>query len=161
MAVRAYKIVSGVRVERWFECGQFDLIQENDTSWQEIWRDCDMLLQRTRIEVPFAAGWKGYVDMEISVADTRLRHRKYFAYPDDPEEVPAFLDCSDVNGGGLPSDVCRWSEVYQNGKKLPCEGYYINYTTSTFVIREDWRAAGAAYEVVFWANPMGGIIVQT
>jgi hypothetical protein len=161
MAVRAYKIVSGVRVERWFECGLFDLIQETDSSWNEIWRDCDMLTQRTRVLVPFASGPKGFVDMEVSVADTRLRHRKYFPAPEDFEEVPYLLDCSDVNNGGLPNDACAWSEVYQNGKKLPCEGYYINYTTATFVIEEVWRVMGAAYEVIFWANPFGGMTPQT
>lgn len=157
MAVSAYKIVTGVRIERLFECGQFDLLQENGGGWTEIWRDCDYLLRTSRTQWPFASGQKGAVEANIAVSDTRLRHRKYF--PSDEDNFTSTLDLSDVNNGVLPSDVCAWMEVWQNGKKLPCEAFEVNFTTAIVTLFEGWLVPGAAYEVLFWASPSGGIVV--
>lgn len=158
MAVRASRsITEGAdtfQIEHTFECGQFDLIEENNPGvWTEIWRDCDMSTKNRRRLTPYASGLKGVADIEITIP-SRARHWKYFQASGD--DFTDELDLSDVNDGVLPTDFCRWMEIYQNGKKLPCHAYEINHTTSTVTITAEWTVPGAAYEVVFWASPSGG-----
>ena len=159
MAVSAYKIESGQRVERLFECAAFDAMQASGGTWTEIWRDCDQYTMRRRTQWPFASGPKAYLVANTAVADTRLRHRKYF--PSDGDNFTSELDLSDTNSGVLPTDTCLWMEVWQNGKKLPCEAYSTNFGTSIVTINAAWLVPGAAYEVIFWATPVGGVVVQT
>ena len=159
MAVKAYKVISGKKVEALFECAYFDSMQLGGGGWTEIWRDCDQYTQKRRTLWPFASGPKSYLDLEVAVADTRLKHRKYF--PSDDDNWTSELDLSDVNSGVLPSDGCIWMEVWQNGKKLPCEAYTVDFGTAIVTINEAWRVPGAAYEVLFWASPVGGVTVQT
>lgn len=161
MAVRAYRTITAdgggdYVIQYTFECGQFDLMQENDPGiWTEIWRDCDLGTKSRRTLVPFASGIKGIADVEVNLADSRQKHRKYFQASDD--SFTTDLDLSDVNGGILPAIPCAWMEVYQNGKKLPCEGYTVDYTTPKVVINSEWTVPGASYEIIFWATPYGGV----
>lgn len=156
MAVRAYKIISAsgtpYRIEYTFECGQFDLMQANGAAWTEIWRDCDIAGKLRRSLYPFAAGLLSAADVKVDISGQKLRHRKYFATTDDT--VRTALSLSDVNGGVLPLDICTYIDVYQNGKKIPCEGFSINHSTSTITIAAAWAVPGASYEVLFWASPM-------
>lgn len=157
MAVRAYKIVeiSGTdyRIEHSFNCGVFDLMTEGGTNeWTEIWRDCDIWVNR-QTEYPYASGPRAHWHVENTITE-ESRHRAYFLASDDT--FTSTLDLSDTNDGVLPSDVCRWMEIYQNGKKLPCEGYSVDPDTSVVTISSDWRVPGASYEVIFWAAPVGG-----
>lgn len=154
MAVRAYKIVSGYRLEYTFECGQFDLANENGAGWTEIWRDCDLGARARRTLYPYASGLKGVADIDVNIAGSRLRHRKYFPSSDD--SFTDTLDLSDTNSGQLPLDYCTWFEMYQNGKKIPCEAFTVNFGTAVVTINEAWRVPGAAYEILFWAAPVGG-----
>ena len=159
MAVRASRSITEgsdtFTIYHTFECGAFDLIAENNPGiWTEIWRDCDLGTKNRRTLWPFASGLKGVADVEVNLADTRQKHRKYFPASDD--SFTTDLDLSDVNNGILPANPCAWMEVYQNGKKLPCEAYTLNYATPKVVIGGEWAVPGAAYEVIFWASPYGG-----
>lgn len=160
MAVRASRTVTVSSVDYTvyytFECGQFDLIEENTPGvWTEIWRDCDLGTKTRRTLYPMASGLKGVVDVDFTLPD-RLRHRKYIQGTDD--SFTSTLDLSDINDGVLPSDFCRWLEIYQNGKKLPCEAIEeIDFSTAVITIDSAWRIPGASYEVIFWAAPSGGV----
>lgn len=160
MAVIAYKIFTNgsdsYRVEHAFNCGQFDLLDESQPGhgWVEVWRDCDLMIPERRTLFPFASGPKGVVESDIQIADTRLRH--YKAFEDTGDSFTATLDMSTVNDGILPTDVCAYMDLYQNGKWLPCRAYTVNHSTSTITINSEWRVPGASYDVVFWAAPSGG-----
>lgn len=158
MAVRAYRTITDgpntYQIEHTFECGQFDLIQESNPGiWTEIWRDCDLGTKTRRTLWPYASGLKGVVDVDVTLS-SRARHWKYFQGTND--DFTANLDLSDINDGVLPSGFCTWMEVYQNGKKLPCRAYSVNFATATVTIDGEWRVPGASYEVIFWAAPSGG-----
>lgn len=160
MAVRAYRTIlqdggpDSFTVEHTFECGQYDsMIANGNADWQEIWRDCDMGTKNRRTLWPYASGLKGVADVDI-VIPGRQRHRKYFPASDD--SFASELDMSDINGGFLPLNYCTYMDLLQNGKKLPCEGFGINYTLSKIVIEGEWTVPGASYEVIFWAAPYGG-----
>jgi len=143
------------RIEHTFECGQFDVIQANNPGvWTEIWRDCDLGTKNRRTLWPYASGIKGVVDANANM-QLRGRHWKYF--PSSNDDFTATLDMSDVNCGQLPTDPCAWVEILQNGKKLPCSAFTINFVTSIITILAEWRVPGAAYEVLFWAAPCGGV----
>lgn len=146
--------VSGTpyKIEYTFECGQFDLMQENGAAWTEIWRDCDIAGKLRRSLYPYASGLLSYADIKVDVSGQRLRHRKYFQTTDDTWRTT--FDLSDVNGGVLPLDVCTYMEVYQNGKKIPCEAYTVNYSTAIVTLSTNWAVPGASYEVLFWASPV-------
>lgn len=90
--------------------------------------------------------------MVVSIADTRTRFRKYFPGQFD-EDFVSLLDLSDVNSGLLPVDYCVWMEVIQNGKKLPCEAFSVNFALSSVEIESEWTVPGASYEVIFFAYP--------
>ena len=158
MAVRASRTISdGVdtfSIEHTFECGTFDLITENNPGDRtEIWRDCDLGTKNRRTLWPYSSGLKGVVDLDFTMP-SRARHWKYFQATND--DFTATLSMTDINCGVLPPDFCTWLELYQNGKKLPCRAFTINFLTSIITILEEWRVPGASYEVVFWANPCGG-----
>lgn len=159
MAVRAYRELTDgpvtATIEHTFECSTFDLITENEPGiWTEIWRDCDMGTRSRRRLWPYASGLKGTADVDITIP-ARQRHWKYFQGTND--DFVTDLDMSDINGGVLPGDFCRWMEVYQNGKKLPCRAYTIQHTPpATVLIDGEWTVPGASYEVIFWAAPYGG-----
>lgn len=155
MAVLAVKNIAGNNVQRYFECGQFDLLLENGGfGWTELWRDCDIWTQRRRTLWPFASGPKGTANAAVvSLESTLTRFRKYFPANDD--DFQPVLDLSDVNDGVLcdPLKACEFIEVQQNGKKLPCEAYTVNFVLSNITVLEPWRSPGEAYEVLFWALP--------
>jgi hypothetical protein len=153
VAVLATKTLFGFPVQRYFECGQFDLLQENGGGWTELWRDCDVWTAQRRTLWPFASGPKGTANaVVVSIADTRTRFRKYFPALAD-EEYKSALDLSDVNSGLLPIDYCVWMEVQQNGKCLPCEAFSVNFALATVNIEAEWQVPGASYEVKFFATP--------
>lgn len=153
MAVLATKVLFGKPATRYFECGQFDILQESGGGWTELWRDCDIWTSARRTLWPFASGPKGSASaVVVSIADTRTRFRKYFPATAD-EEFMSVLDLSDVNSGLLPVDYCVWMEVLQNGKKLPCEAFSVNFALSRVEIESEWTVPGASYEVIFFANP--------
>ncbi len=159
MAVRASRSITEgsdtFTIYHTFECGAFDLIAENNPGiWTEIWRDCDLGTKNWRKLWPYASGKKGVVDVEVNISGTRQRHRAYTQPGDD--SFVSTLDLSGVNGGVLPPNPCVWMDLYQNGKKLPCEAFTLNYSTAIITILEEWRVPGAAYEVLFWATPSGG-----
>lgn len=153
MAVRAYATISGFTIEHTFECGQFDLMLENGNAegWVEIWRDCDLATNQRRRLWPYASGLKGTADIDITLPD-RARARKYFQAVDD-----TFTDVLDMSTDfdTLPSDPCVWIEIYQNGKRLPCESYTVDYDTLEITINTEWRVPGASYEVFVWTAASG------
>ncbi len=59
--VLAYKIISGYTIQKQFECGQFDILQESDpgNGWVEISRDCDAWLPARWSLYPYASGNNG------------------------------------------------------------------------------------------------------
>lgn len=136
-----------------FECGTFDLADENSglDGWEEIARDCDHWPATRRRLNYYASGPKSLSDAIFNFSE-RVRFRKYFETTDDT--VRDVLSLTDVNGGKLPTNPCAWIEVYQNGKSLPCEGWSVDYTAKTITISEAWRVPGAAYEVKFQAQPI-------
>lgn len=161
MAVRAYRKITpesgppDVTIYRTFDCGQFDsMIANGNTDWTEVWRDCDLATKQWRPLWPYASGFKGVADVEINLADSRQKHRKYVQASDDT--FTSEIDLSDINAGILPINRCTWMDVFQNGKKLPCEAYEVDYTLAKITIETEWRAPGASYEVLFWAAPSGG-----
>lgn len=161
MAVRAFRTITpesgppDVVVYHTFDCGQYDSMKANgDTDWTEVWRDCDLATKQWRPLWPYASGFKGIADVEVNIADSRQRHRKYTRPLNDT--FPSEIDLSDINDGFLPANHCVYLEVYQNGKKLPCEAYTVNYSLAKIEIETEWQVPGAAYEVLFWAPPSGG-----
>lgn len=160
MAVIAFKNITYLskeyRVEHTFECGQFDLMDEQQPGhgWTEVWRDCDLLAPERQTLIPFASGPKGVVSADIRIADTRLRH--YFDLPATDDSFVTALDLSGINGGILPSNYCTYIDLYQNGVLLPCSAYTVTHSTSTINIDSDWQIPGASYTVKFWASPDGG-----
>lgn len=159
MAVRAYATISGYTIEKTFECGQFDLMVDsgNPDGWTEIWRDCDLGTKDRRRLWPYASGLKGTVDLDITLPE-RARARKYFQASDD-----TFTDDLDMSTDfdTLPTDPCVWIEVWQNGKKIPCEGFTVDYGTLIITINSEWRVPGASYEVFVWAAASGSGGVAT
>ena len=153
MGVIAQYIDSGGAVFKFeFECGTFDLADENSglDGWEEIARDCDHW-PATRVRLtPYASGPKGVSDALFDFRE-RVKFRKYFPMTEDTEV--STLDLSDVNGGKLPSNPCAWIDVLQNGKSIPCEGWEVDYTTAIITINSEWLVPGAAYEVKFQAQP--------
>lgn len=160
MALLAYKIftVGGkdYRVEHAFECGQFDLMTEQQPGhgWVEVWRDCDLMTRSRQTLIPYASGPKGMVNADIQIADTRQRH--YFDQAGTDDSFTATLDLSGVNGGILPNNICAYLDLYQNGVLLPCRAYSLNPATAIITIEAEWRVPGASYTVKFWASPDGG-----
>ena len=161
MAVRAYRTITpesgppDVTIYHTFDCGPFDSMVANGiTAWTEVWRDCDMATKAWRPLWPYASGFKGIADVDINMADSRQRHRYY--NHETTDDFVSELDLSTINDGFLPVNHCTWLEIYQNGKKLPCESYTIDYTLSKLTINTDWLVPGASYEVLFWAPPSGG-----
>ena len=159
MAVRAYRTISDGSddyvIEHTFECGQFYALDESTPGvWTVLWEDCDLGTGRRRTLYPFASGLKGVVDVNVSTP-SRTKHWKYF--PASNDDFTATLSMADINCGKLPSDPCGWLAIYQNGKKLPCSAYSINFVTAVITILEEWRVPGAGYEVIFEASPCGGV----
>ena len=152
MGVIAIKVISGTQVQHEFECGAFDLMMESDpgNGWAEVSRDCDAWVDRWGL-YPYASGNKGRSGAFPSspASDPRLPFRKFFPAVDD--EFTAVLDFSDINNGILPLTPCSQMFLYQNGKKLPCEAYTVNYGTSALTVAEAWRVPGAAYEAQYFA----------
>lgn len=150
MGVIAYKISSGVTFRYEFECGTFDLASDSGglDGWTEIARDCDHWPSTRRTLTPYASGNKGASDIVIDFNE-RIGHHKYIETTDDT--MRDVLDLSDINGGQLPTTPCAWMQVIQNGKKLPCSAYTVDYTTAEITIVEAWRVPGASYEVIFYA----------
>lgn len=153
MAVLAQKFIITKNVQRYFECGQFDLLQENGGGWTELWRDCDVWASQRRTLWPFASGPKGSANASVIAGATLAKFRKYFPANDD--DFQPILDLSDVNGGVLcePTKACEYTEVLQNGKKLPCEAYTVNFALSRIEVYGEWASPGEAYEVLFYALP--------
>jgi hypothetical protein len=150
MGVIAIKTITGspdYQIQREWECGSFDLLQDSDpgNGWTELSRDCDQWPQGRRTLYPYASGNNG------SGAATNpplfATFRKYFPETTDAEVDE--LDFSDVNAGVLPSAPCQSLRLYQNGKKLPCEAYSIDYGTAIVTISAGWMVPGASYEVDF------------
>lgn len=155
MGVLAFKVISGTPVTREWECGTFDLMDESDPShgWTEISRDCDSWPRR-RTLYPYASGMHtGGRTGSATTLDASVPFRKYFANTTDT--ILTSLDFSDINGGILPVSPCAQMELYQNGLKLPCEAYTVDYSLSTISILTAWLVPGAAYEAVYFA-PTGG-----
>jgi hypothetical protein len=151
MGVLAIKTISGVVLKFEFECGTFDLAQENGglDGWVEISRDCDRWPATRTTLTPYASGNKAQSKFLYDFSE-RVGHRKYF--PHSGDDIIETLDMSDVNGGKLPSTPCVWMTIMQNMvRKIPCEAYTIDYTTSIITIAEEWRVPGASYEVTFFA----------
>lgn len=152
MGVVAIKLVSGQRIQFEFECGAFDLMMDTDPAngWEEVSRDCDAWVNRWE-RYPYASGsHRGGVNgSQMAMPEPGFPFRKYF--PADGDNFTATLDFSDINEGILPITPCSQMWLLQNGKKLPCEAFTINYTTSVLTILEIWRVPGAAYEAIYTA----------
>jgi len=151
MGVLAYKIITGTpdyTVERDWNCGNFDLLQESQpgNGWIEISRDCDAWPQSRRTLNPYASGNNGKGGASPP-AQSGPRWRKYFPELGDVEA--SSLDFSDVNSGYLPTSMCGNFDLFQNGKKLPCEAFTVDYPTSIVTIVSAWRVPGASYEAIY------------
>lgn len=159
MGVLAYKIVDFgggdvVTLTNEFECGSFDLADENSglDGWVEISRDCDHWPATRRTLTPYASGNRGSSAL-LTNFDDRIKFQKYFANTSD--SVLDVLDLSDMNGGFLPSLL--WFVVHQNGKRLvEPNAYTVDYDTKELTIAAALQVPGAAYHVEFHA-PLAGV----
>ncbi len=156
MAVTAYKIIalpSEHTVQREWECGTFDLMNDTDpgNGWVELSRDCDAWRQQRRTLVPFASGNNGLGQVTNPYIPAMLRFYKPFIAAEN--EIITELDLSDINGGVLPSDLCAYFDLSQNGKEIPCTALTADYGTSIVAIDPLWQVMGANYYVKFWASP--------
>ena len=149
MGVIATKTIGSDVLTKEWNCSTFDFMQATQpgNGWVEIARDCDRVVRRTLF--PYASG-PSYFSDTAALFNEKVRHRKYFPAVD--EVNTSTLNLSDVNNGLLPFDFCKWGEVYQNGKKLPCEAFALNASTAVLAINSAWIVPGAAYEVFFWAS---------
>lgn len=150
--VLAYKVISGVTVQKQFECGTFDLLQETSpgNGWIEISRDCDVWLPSRWSLYPYASGSNGGYSSSTSIKSP-VKFRKYF--PNETDDTITELDFSDINGGFLPVDMCSDMDIIQSGKVIPCEGLTWDRTISKVYISSAWQVPGAAYEGKFFAPP--------
>jgi len=156
MGVLASKIIDGDSVIRNWECGSFDLMGESDPAngWVEISRDCDSWPGR-RTLYPYASGMHtGGTGVQATSLDSGVPFRKYFSNTTDT--ILTDLDFSDINSGVLPSTPCSQMTLYQNGVKIPCEAFSVDYSLSTITINGEWQVPGAAYEAIYFA-PTGGV----
>ena len=146
MAVVTYKIIDGITVQRQWECGQYDLLQETSpgNGWIEISRDCDAWMPSRWTLYPYASGNNGKYLATPIVGAVPLKFRKYF--PNDTDDTITELDISDVNGGVMPSDMCSYFWCIQNGKPLPCEALTWDSSIGKVYISSAWQVPGAAYE---------------
>lgn len=150
MAVLAYKVISGVTVQKQFECGTFDLLQETSpgNGWIEISRDCDVWLPSRWSLYPYASGNNGGYFSTTNGAVVP-EFVKYF--PNETDDAITELDLSDINGGLMPSNPAARMNVYQSGKKLPYVALTYDNDNSKVLISTAWQVPGAAYEVVYRA----------
>jgi hypothetical protein len=148
--VLAYKIISGYTIQKQFECGQYDILQESDpgNGWVEISRDCDAWLPARWSLYPYASGNNGGF-FSSSNGTVIPEFAKYFA--NDTDTALTELDLSDINSGVLPANPAARMGVFQNGKKLPFLAYTLDYGLSKILIATDWQVPGASYEVVYRA----------
>lgn len=156
MGVLAYKIVGADQVQRDWECGTFDLMVDSDPShgWVVIARDCDSWPAR-RTLTPYASGMKTGGKTSIATnLNPSTPYRKFFSNTDDT--ILTTLDFSDINGGVLPPNPCNQMFLFQDGVKMPCSAYTIDYLTSVITIDTAWQTPGAAYEAVYFAPTVGG-----
>lgn len=158
MGVLAYKIMSippDVTIQREWECGTYDLMVEsgNADGWTEVSRDCDKWPSRQTL-YPYASGMHtGGNSVIATTLDPGIPFQKEFPNTDD--SIITELDFSDMNGGVLPVSPCSQMWLYQNGVKMRCGQYVVDYGTATIAIVSDYQVPGAAYEAVYFA-PTGG-----
>lgn len=134
MGVQARKIIAlpvEHVIERNFECGTFDLLQESQpgNGWVEVWRDCDAWPKTRRTLYPYASGNNGLA-ISSPPQPAPAPFEKYFAATES--EALFEFDLSDTNGGALPSNKTQ-IDVYQNGKWIPRRAFSVDYTTSVIL----------------------------
>lgn len=128
--VLAYKIISGYTIQKQFECGQFDILQESDpgNGWVEISRDCDAWLPARWSLYPYASGNNGGY-FSSSNGTVVPEFAKYFEILDDTQLTE--LDLSDINSGVLPSNPSARMGIFQNGKN-----YHLWHTLWTMIFQK-------------------------
>ncbi len=154
MGVIATKILSGYQLIFEFDCSNFDNMVANGTTdgWEEVSRDCD--------HKPPSREWDGYPFSSKSTNTSEINlatnvgsgARVYKRFDADEDEVLTELDLSDMNGGILPTNVCAMYDVYQNGNRLSCTLWEIDFDTKLLAIGTDRQAPGVNYEVLFWPS---------
>ncbi len=151
MGVIATKVLSGLQLSYEFECSEFDNMVANATTdgWAEVSRDCDHRPEKRTWEgYPYAS--KATNTGPVKAQTVAPGARVYKRFDADEDEIITVLDLSDMNGGLLPSDACALYDIYQNGQRLDCTLWEIDFDTALLTIGADRQAPGVNYVVLFW-----------